>query len=82
MAKMPCTMRKVRVAVFSCKVLLELKVFIAHATGFKMHNTLTSSSLQVYEYPDWMEKPDKAAYKSFSPVGMCYRICRSLNQVG
>ena len=37
--------------------------------------------LRVYEFPDWMEKPDKPCYRSTSVVGDCYRICRSLYHV-
>ena len=40
-----------------------------------------TKDLRVYEYPDWMEKPDKPCYKSTSVVGNCYRICRSLAAV-
>ena len=40
-----------------------------------------AKELKVYEYPDWMEKPDKPCYKSTSVVGNCYRICRSLAAV-
>ena len=40
-----------------------------------------SKELRVYEYPDWMEKPDKPCYRSTSVVGECFKICRSLDHV-